>query len=84
MSSLESHMFRFVLSAVALAGFLSMEHPASADPQAATAAESAPVSSSATEQHAPPSFARATSPDAPTPANAGRGKDIVPVGFGWG
>jgi hypothetical protein len=67
------HMLRLVLSAVALAGVLATAQPAIADPLAAAASDHAQVA--ATEQAASP---------APPAANAEHGKDVIPVGFGWG
>jgi hypothetical protein len=77
-------MFRFALSAVALAGVLVTAQPSFADPLAATASDHAQAAAPVTEQLAPPVPAAAASSDAPAPANAGRGKDIIFVGFGWG
>jgi hypothetical protein len=76
-------MFRFALSAVALAGVLVTAQPSFADPLAATASDHAQAAAP-TEQLAPPVPAAAASSDAPAPANAGRSKDIIFVGFGWG
>jgi hypothetical protein len=77
-------MLRFVLSAVALAGVLVAAQPSFADPLAATASDHAQAAAPATEQLTPQVPARASSSDAPAPANAERGKDIICVGFGWG
>lgn len=77
-------MFRFALSAVALAGVLVTAQPSFADPLAATAPDHAQATAPATEQIAPPVPARASSSGAPAPASAGPGKDIIFVGFGWG
>jgi hypothetical protein len=77
-------MLRLVLSAVALAGVLATTHPAFADPVAATASEQAQPAAPAPVQPAPPAPVRASSADAPSQENAGFGKNIIFVGFGWG
>jgi hypothetical protein len=77
-------MFRFALSAVALAGVLVAAQPSFADPLAATASDHVQAAAPATEQLVPPVPARTPPSDARAPANAGRGKDIIFVGFGWG
>jgi hypothetical protein len=78
-------MLRFVLSVVALAGVLVTAQPAFADPLAATASDHAQTAVPAVEQPAPQASAqKASSPDAPAPANSGRGTDINFIGFGWG
>jgi hypothetical protein len=77
-------MFRIVLSAVALAGVLAAVHPAFADPVAPTESDRVHVVTLATEQPAPPAAARSSAPEATAPASAGFGKDVVPVGIGWG
>jgi hypothetical protein len=78
-------MLRLVLSVVALAGVLAMAQTALADPLVATAYDRVQAAAPATEQPAPPApAARPSSSDASAPASAGLGKDLVPVGFGWG
>jgi hypothetical protein len=77
-------MFRIALSAVALAGVLATAQPIFADPLAATASDHTQAAASATKQLAPPVPAAAAASDALAPANTGRGKDIIFVGFGWG
>jgi hypothetical protein len=69
-------MFRFVLSAVALAGVLATAHPVFADRVAADPAQAA----AAVTQQAPVSL---WSSDATAPAT-GLGKNVAPAGFGWG
>jgi hypothetical protein len=77
-------MLRFALSAVALAGVLATAYPAFADPLAAAPCDHAEVAAPGPEQTAAPPPARPSPTDAKAPANTGLGKDIVPVGFGWG
>jgi hypothetical protein len=77
-------MLRFALSAIALAGVLATAHPAFADPLAATPCDHAEVAAAGAERTAAPQPARPSSTDAKAPANTGIGKDVVPVGFGWG
>jgi hypothetical protein len=74
-------MVRFILSAVALAGFLATARPGLADPVAAVAPEQTRAATAATEQSAPPANAN---PDAPAPVSASLGKGVIAVGFGWG
>jgi hypothetical protein len=75
-------MFRLAIAATALIGMLAATHSAFADP--AASCDHARSAAPASEQLAPPQPAKASSPDATAPASAGIGKDIVPVGFGWG
>jgi len=77
-------MLRFVLSAVALAGVLAAAQPAFADLLAATAPDQVKATAAAKAQPAPPAPASSSSSDENAPARAGFGKDIIPVGFGWG
>jgi hypothetical protein len=76
-------MFRFVLSAVALAGLLVTAHPAFADQLPGTASDHAQPVATATKQSAPLESTWSLPSDAVLPARAVRGK-AVPVGFGWG
>jgi hypothetical protein len=78
------HMLRIALSAVALIGALATAQVAFADPPAATAPHHGLAATAATQQSGPPEPASSSSSSAPTPANAGLGKDSIPVGFGWG
>jgi hypothetical protein len=78
-------MLRFVLSVVALAGVLVTAQPTFADPlAAATSDDHVQAAAPESEQPTRPAVARASSPDATAPANAGLGKGVIPVGFGWG
>jgi hypothetical protein len=77
-------MFRFVLSAVALAGVLATAHPALADPLAASASDHAQAAAPATEQAPLAAPAWSPSSDATAPASGWPGRGITPVGFGWG
>ena len=77
-------MLRFFLSAVALAGILAMQHPAMADPVAATTSIHTEAAAGGQGQPAPGAQPEASASDARTPGNAGLGKDAVTVGFGWG
>jgi hypothetical protein len=77
-------MLRLVLSAVALAGVLVTAQPTFADPLPVTASDHAQAAASAPEQPAPPASTKVGSPDAPAPTNAGLGKGVIFVGFGWG
>jgi len=79
-------MLRFVMSAMALAGVLATALPATADPLAATASDHAKAAAPADQQSAAPVASRSSSLDAaePAPSNARFGKDIIPIGFGWG
>ena len=54
------------------------------DARATRAQHHAQAAAPATERLASPVSAGASSPDAPAPTNAGRGKNIIFVGFGWG
>jgi hypothetical protein len=76
-------MLCFARSTVVLAGVLATAQPDLADPLAAAAYDRAQAA--ATERAAPPTpTGWPSSSDASAPASAGLGKDIVPVGFGWG
>jgi hypothetical protein len=77
-------MVRLILSAVALAGFFATARPGLADPVAPVAPEQTQATTAATEQPAPPASARSSSLDATATVSAGLGKDVIPVGFGWG
>ena len=68
-------MFRFALSAVALAAVLVTTHPSFADPLPAATSDHAQAQAAvaATEQPTPSANARTPSSDA-----------MAPVGFGWG
>ena len=67
-------MVRSILSAVALAGILTMAQPAFADPATATASDHAQAVAAAAEQPTPQ----------PTMENSERSKYFAAVGFGWG
>jgi hypothetical protein len=77
-------MLRIALSAVALIGALATAQAAFADPPAATAPHHGQAAAASTEQPAPPEAASSSSLGGPVPAQAGLGKDNIPVGFGWG
>jgi hypothetical protein len=77
-------MLRFALPAMALAGILVTALPAFADPLGASVSDHAQAAAPATEQPTPPALAQSASSDATVPASVGLGKNIIPVGFGWG
>lgn len=78
-------MFRLVVFALAVARVLATAHPTFADPRAARASDQAQAPVVATEQPAPPPATSSGSSDATaTAAIAEHGKDLSPVGFGWG
>ena len=78
-------MLRFVLSAVYLAGAPTTAQLALAHPCAATASDHVQAAAAAMAQPAPSVPGWSSSSDAPAPVSAGlAGKDIAPVGFGWG
>jgi hypothetical protein len=66
-------MFRFVFSAVALAGVLATAHPVFADRVTATTSDPAHAAAAATEQPTP----------LLVPAMSGE-RGTAPAGFGWG
>jgi hypothetical protein len=65
-------MVRFVLSVVALAGVLSVAHPVSADPLAATVFDYVQAAAAAEQ------------PSLSAPARAISSDVLAPTGFGWG
>lgn len=75
-------MLRFVLSAMALAGILTIMLPAFADPLPATAADRAQLAAAAAAPVAPSALARLSPSAAPEPD--GHDTEIIPVGPGWG
>jgi hypothetical protein len=75
-------MARTVLIACAIAGFVAMAQPVLADPPATPAVDHAQGATSK-EQVPPPPSAWSSSSDVVPPIN-GLGKDVSPVGFGWG
>jgi hypothetical protein len=77
-------MLRSMVSALAFAGILATAQPAFADALATAASEQTQAAAPANEQQARPVPAKASSPDATGPTNTGPGKDVIPVGFGWG
>jgi hypothetical protein len=77
-------MLRSVLFAVGLAGVLAAAHPVLADPVAAPAPDHVQVAAPAVMQPALPAQVWPSSPDTMAPENAGSGKNVVTVGFGWG
>jgi hypothetical protein len=77
-------MLRSMVSALALAGILATAQLAFADALATATSEHTQADAPATEQQARPVPAKASSPDATRPTNTGLGKDVIPVGFGWG
>jgi hypothetical protein len=77
-------MLRSIVSALALAGILATAQPAFADALAAAASERTQAAAPVNEQQARPVPVKASSPDATGPTNTGLGKDVIPVGFGWG
>jgi hypothetical protein len=76
-------MFRSFLIAFALIGTLAVAHPVWADPVAASVADSSQAAAHIAEQPAQ-STAAQPSPATAGHINAGIGKGIAPVGFGWG
>ncbi len=79
-------MLRYIISAITLVSVLATVLPASADLLAATASDHAKAAAPVDQQSAPPAPARSAPLDAmePAPSSARFGKDIIPVGFGWG
>ena len=75
-------MFRFVLSVIALAGVVAAAQPSFADAVVSGECNRVHVATRAPEQPAPPAPSRSSSED--TTASGGLGKDVVPVGLGWG
>jgi hypothetical protein len=75
-------MLRFVLSAMALAGILTIMLPAFADPLPATAADRARVAAAALALPAQSAPARLSPSVGPEPD--GHDTEIIPIGPGWG
>jgi hypothetical protein len=75
-------MFRFVFAAFGLAGILAAVQPAFTDPRAVATFQYAQIA--AFVKQPTPQVSAASSPSPVAPPGSGLGKDIAPVGFGWG
>jgi hypothetical protein len=75
-------MFRFILSASLLSGVFAITQPAFADPRVATTSDASQFAAPSA-QPVPPASVLPSS-NLSTKSSSGFGKDIVPVGFGWG
>jgi hypothetical protein len=76
-------MFRFALSAVALAATLATAHPVFTDPLPVTAPDHAQAAAAAVAQPPSPAPTWSWSPDASPATGVGHGEN-APVGLGWG